>query len=62
MLSPQDLQARYAAALSKIGGEPRKDTTKKHTPIFQRQPAITETESIQDAANALAAIWKITKS
>jgi len=61
-LSPQDLQARYAAALSRIGGAPTKDTAKKHTPIFKRQPAITETQSIQDAANALAAIWKVPKS
>jgi hypothetical protein len=61
-LSPQDLQARYAAALSRIGGAPTKDTAKKHTPIFKRQPAITETESIQDATNALAAIWKLARS
>jgi hypothetical protein len=61
-LSPQELQGRYAAALSRIGGAPTKDTAKKHTPIFKRQPSITETESIQDAANALAAIWKVAKS
>lgn len=33
-------------------------TAKKQTPIFQREP-ITEKQSIQDAANALAALWKI---
>jgi hypothetical protein len=62
ILSPQDLQARYAAALSRIGGGTTKESAKKHTPIFKRQPAMTQTESIQDAANALAAIWKVAKS
>ena len=62
MLSPQDLQARYAAALSRIGGAPSEDRAKKHMPIFKRQPATTQTESIQEAANALAAIWKVAKS
>jgi hypothetical protein len=61
MLSPQDLQGRYLAALSRIGGAPTKHTAKKHTPIFQREPVITEKQSIQHAADALAALWKITK-
>jgi hypothetical protein len=37
------------------------DTANKQTPIFQREPAITEKQSIQDAANDLAALWKIAK-
>jgi hypothetical protein len=57
-LSPQDLQTKYLAALARIGA---KDTSKRQTPIFQRQPAITEEQTIQDAANALAALWKVTK-
>jgi len=36
-------------------------TAKKHMPIFQREPAITEKQSIQDAADALSALWKIDK-
>jgi hypothetical protein len=47
------------AALERIGGT---DTSKRQTPIFQRQPAITEERTIQDAAKALAALWKLTKS
>jgi hypothetical protein len=47
------------AALERIGGT---DTSKRQTPIFQRQPAITEERTIQDAARALAALWKLTKS
>jgi hypothetical protein len=57
-LSPQDLQTKYLAALARIGGT---DTSKRQTPIFQRQPAITQEQTIQDAAKALAALWKVTK-
>jgi hypothetical protein len=57
-LSPQDLQGKYLAALARIGVT---DTSKRQTPIFQREPAITKEQSIQDAAKALAALWKITK-
>ena len=49
------------AALARIAGGPMTGTTKKQAPIFQREPAITEKQSIQDAANALAALWKILK-
>jgi hypothetical protein len=49
------------AALSRIAGGTTGETTKRQTPIFQREPAITEKQSIQDAANALAALWKIVK-
>jgi hypothetical protein len=44
-----------------MAGSPMTDTIKKQTPIFQRA-AITEKQSIQDAANTLAALWKIIKS
>jgi hypothetical protein len=47
------------AALSRIAGGPTSATTKRGKPIFQREPAIPEKQSIQDAANALAALWKI---
>jgi hypothetical protein len=60
-LSPRELQQRYITALSRIAGSPMPDTVKKQTPIFQREPAITEKQSIQDAANDLAALWKIAK-
>ena len=49
------------AALSRIAGGTTGETTKRQTPIFQREPAITEKQSIQDAANALATLWKIVK-
>jgi len=49
------------AALSKIAGAPMTSTAKRQTPIFLREPAITQKQSIQDAANALAALWKIVK-
>jgi len=61
-LSHQELQGRYIAALSRIAGAPITDAAKKNTPIFQRESAITEKQSIQDAANALAALWKLVKS
>jgi len=58
-LSPQDLQGRYTAALSRIAGTPISETAKKHTPIFQRDPVVTEKQAIQDAADALSHLWKI---
>jgi hypothetical protein len=57
-LSPQDLQGTYFAALARIGGT---DSSKRQTPIFPREPAVTEEQSIQVAAKALATLWKITK-
>jgi hypothetical protein len=60
-LSPRELQQRYITALSRMAGSPMTDTIKKQTPIFQRA-AITEKQSIQDAANTLAALWKIIKA
>jgi len=47
------------AALSRIAGAPVSESAKRGKPIFQRETAIPEKQSIQDAANALAALWKI---
>jgi len=55
-LSPRELQGRYLAALSRIAGEP---TAERHTPIYQREPAVAEKQAIRDAANALTALWRI---
>jgi hypothetical protein len=61
-LSTQELQGRYVDALARIAGAPVTGTAKRQTPICQREPAISEKQSIQDAANALAALWNIVKS
>src|SRR5260370_3863757 len=58
-LSPQKLQGTYMAALSRIAGAPMCEDAKRHTPIFQRGPAIGEQQAIRDAATALTALWKI---
>lgn len=58
-MSHRELQERYQAALSSIAGAKISGAAKKHIPIFQREPAPTEKQSIQDAANALSALWKI---
>jgi hypothetical protein len=47
------------AALSRIAGAPMCEDAKRHTPIFQRGPAMGEQQAIRDAATALAALWKI---
>jgi hypothetical protein len=47
------------AALSRIGDAQISESAKRHTPIFKRGPAIAEKQAIQDAAIALAALWKI---
>jgi len=55
----QKLQGTYMAALSRIAGAPLCGDAKRHTPIFQRGPAVGERQAIRDAATALAALWKI---
>jgi hypothetical protein len=60
-LSPQKLQGTYMAALSRIADAPLCEDAKRHTPIFQRGSAVGEQQAIRDAANALAALWKIRK-
>jgi len=57
-LSPQELQGKYAVALRRIGGE----TADRHKPICQRSAPITEQQAIQEAANALTALWKIRRA
>jgi hypothetical protein len=56
-LSPHDPQARYQAALSRIDPEHTSDA-KRHTPIFQRNPAATQRQAVKDAATALRLLWK----
>jgi len=60
-LITHDLERTYLAALSKVAGAPKTGSDKRRTPIYQRESRSTEKESIQDAANALAALWKIGK-
>jgi hypothetical protein len=55
-LNPRTLQATYVAALS---GTQMCGDAKRHTPIFQRGRVIDEKQAVQDAANALTALWKI---
>jgi hypothetical protein len=59
-LSPQELQGKYTVALRRIGGETT--SADRHTPIFQRGAHITEQQAIQEAANALTALWKISRT
>ncbi|HET8823892.1 MAG TPA: hypothetical protein VFM77_02095 [Terriglobales bacterium] len=59
-MSPQELQGKYSVALRRIGGETA--SADRHTPIFQRSAHITEQQAIQDAANALTALWKIRRA
>jgi hypothetical protein len=53
------MQARYALALSKIAAASPSGAVKKHTPIFQGEPAITHKQAIQEAADALFVLSKI---
>jgi len=61
-LSPQELQGKYALALKGIGGETASAATDRHRPIFRRNAQMTEQQAIQEAASALAALWKIRRS
>jgi len=60
-LNSQELQGKYLAAVKRITSPTKFGTEKRRTPIFQREPAVTEKQSIEDAATALAALWKIVK-
>jgi hypothetical protein len=60
-LSRQELEGKYMAALSRVSGEPMTASAKRQTPIFRREPEVNEKQSIEDAANALAVLWKIGK-
>jgi hypothetical protein len=59
-LSPHELQGKYAIALRKIGGET--GSADRHRPIFQRSAHIAKQQAIEQAANALAALWKIRRA
>ena len=56
-LSPHELQGQYTIALRKISGETTSGD--RHRPIFQRSAPMDERQAIEQAANALAALWKI---
>lgn len=56
-LSPHELQGKYAVALKKIAGETA--AADRHKPIFQRNGPMDERQAVKQAANALAALWKI---
>jgi hypothetical protein len=61
-LSPRDLQGRYSAALQNalrtIDGE---NVADRHKPIYQRNSKMTEQQAIEEAAQALRALWKVGK-
>jgi hypothetical protein len=60
-LNSQELQRRFTAALSRVTEDSMTSTAKRQQPIFNREPAMTEKQSLEDAANALAALWKTAK-
>lgn len=59
-MSTQELQGKFKVALRRIGGETASDD--RHRPIFSRNPHLTEQQAIQEAANALTALWKIRRA
>jgi hypothetical protein len=61
-LSPQELLGKYNVALRRIGGETVSDAADRQKPIFQRNAPMAEQEAIQEAAKALAALWKIRRA
>ncbi len=58
MRNKEDLQGRYTVALSQIPEALPPETAKRQSPIFTRQPKMTEQQAIQHAADALNALWK----
>ena len=60
-LSPRELQGKYRVALGRIGGEGSSTAVDRHKPIYQRNVKTDEKQAIADAANALSALWKLSK-
>jgi len=61
-LSSQELQGKYTVALGRIGGGASSGGADRHKPICQRNSQMTEQQAIEEAANALSALWKVRKS
>ena len=55
-MSPGELLGKYMVALGRIGGS---DGSDRHKPIYERNSQRTELQAIEEAANALSALWKI---
>jgi hypothetical protein len=51
------LQGKYIVALRQIGGDTASGDRQR--PIFRRNAPMDERQAIEQAANALAALWKI---
>jgi len=59
-LSPQELQGKFTVALRKIGGDTA--SADRYSPIFQRSAHMAKQQAIEQAANALTALWKIRRA
>lgn len=60
-LNSQELQGKYLAAVTRITAPSKLGIERRRAPIFQRDRVVNEKQSIQDAATALATLWKIAK-
>ena len=56
-MSPQELQGKFTVALRKIGGGTV--SADRQSPIVQRSAQMSEQLAIEQAANALSALWKV---
>jgi hypothetical protein len=61
-LSSQDLQGKYTVALQQIAGETGSDYAGRQKPIYPRNARIAEQQAIGEAAKALTALWKLSKT
>jgi len=61
-LGPRELQGKYSVAMGRIYGETGSGSADRHKPICQRNSQMTEHEAIEQAANALSALWRIRRS
>jgi hypothetical protein len=56
------LQGKYTVALGRIGGGNGPDSADRYKPIYQRRSQTIEQQAIEEAANALSALWKVRRS
>ncbi len=58
-LSPRAREGKHTIASGRIGGETASDPANRHKPIYKRHSQSIGRQALEEAAEALSALWKI---
>jgi len=58
-LSPKELEGKHTVASGRIGGKTDSDTANRQKPIYKRNSQSAGRQALEEAAEALSALWKI---